>query len=115
MAKKRHDGTRHLLLAGAADSDDRLLDPQRRVLENGQPDQSRRRDGCASRRPQDLSGANILHVNRLFEGDVPAALAWLRTPKKALGQQSPWTYTRSELGAREVLDLIGRLEYGVFT
>ena len=51
----------------------------------------------------------------LFEGDVPAALAWLRTPKKALGQQSPWTYARSELGAREVLDLIGRLEYGVFT
>ncbi len=51
----------------------------------------------------------------LFEGDVPAALAWLRTPKKALGQQSPLTYARTELGAREVLDLIGRLEYGVFT
>ncbi len=51
----------------------------------------------------------------LFEGDVPAALAWLRAPKKTLGQQSPWTFARSELGAREVLDLIGRLEYGVFT
>jgi putative toxin-antitoxin system antitoxin component (TIGR02293 family) len=51
----------------------------------------------------------------LFEGDVPAALAWLRAPKKALSQQSPWTFARSELGAREVLDLIGRLEYGVFT
>ncbi len=51
----------------------------------------------------------------LFEGDVPAALTWLRAPKKALSQQSPWTYARSELGAREVLDLIGRLEYGVFT
>ena len=51
----------------------------------------------------------------LFEGDLPAALAWLRTPKKALRQQSPLTYARSELGAREVLDLIGRLEYGVFT
>ena len=51
----------------------------------------------------------------LFEGDVPAALAWLRTPRKALGQKSPWSYARSELGAREVLDLIGRLEYGVFT
>jgi putative toxin-antitoxin system antitoxin component (TIGR02293 family) len=51
----------------------------------------------------------------LFEGDVPAALAWLGTPKKALGRQSPWTYARSELGSQEVLDLIGRLEYGVFT
>jgi putative toxin-antitoxin system antitoxin component (TIGR02293 family) len=51
----------------------------------------------------------------LFEGDVPAALAWLRSPKKALRHQSPLSYARSELGAREVLDLIGRLEYGVFT
>ena len=50
----------------------------------------------------------------LFEGDVRAAVAWLKSPKKALGQQTPWDYSRSELGAREVEDLIGRLEYGVF-
>ena len=50
----------------------------------------------------------------LFEGDVRAAVAWLKSPKKALGQQTPLEYSRSELGAREVEDLIGRLEYGVF-
>jgi putative toxin-antitoxin system antitoxin component (TIGR02293 family) len=50
----------------------------------------------------------------LFEGDVPAAVAWLKSPKRALGQETPLDYSRSELGAREVEDLIGRLEHGVF-
>lgn len=50
----------------------------------------------------------------LFEGDVATAVAWLRSPKTALGHSSPLDYTRSELGAREVEDLIGRLEHGVF-
>ena len=50
----------------------------------------------------------------LFEGDVPTAVAWLRSPKAALGHQTPLDYTRSEVGAREVEDLIGRLEHGVF-
>ncbi len=50
----------------------------------------------------------------LFEGDVRAAVTWLKSPKKALGQKTPLDYLRSELGAREVEDLIGRLEHGVF-
>jgi putative toxin-antitoxin system antitoxin component (TIGR02293 family) len=50
----------------------------------------------------------------LFAGDIAAAVAWLRSPKAALGHASPLDYTRSELGAREVEDLIGRLEHGVF-
>ena len=51
----------------------------------------------------------------LFEGDVRRAVAWLVNPKKALGNQSPLEYSRTELGAREVEDLIGRLEHGVFS
>jgi putative toxin-antitoxin system antitoxin component (TIGR02293 family) len=51
----------------------------------------------------------------LFEGDVAAAANWLTTPKKALNQQPPLMYARTEFGAREVEDLIGRLEYGVFS
>jgi putative toxin-antitoxin system antitoxin component (TIGR02293 family) len=50
----------------------------------------------------------------LFEGDVPSAVAWLKSPKAALEHRTPLDYTRSELGAREVEDLIGRLEHGVF-
>jgi putative toxin-antitoxin system antitoxin component (TIGR02293 family) len=51
----------------------------------------------------------------LFEGDLEAAVGWLTSPKKALGQQQPLLYARTELGAREVENLLGRLEYGVFS
>lgn len=51
----------------------------------------------------------------LFEGDVDAALNWLTTPSRALADNTPWEYSRFELGARDVQDLIGRMEHGVFT
>jgi putative toxin-antitoxin system antitoxin component (TIGR02293 family) len=51
----------------------------------------------------------------LFEGDANAARRWLVTPRGALDGQAPLDYARSEIGAREVEDLIGRLEDGVFT
>jgi putative toxin-antitoxin system antitoxin component (TIGR02293 family) len=54
-------------------------------------------------------------ATELFEGDTVAAVKWLTTPKKALGNFSPLTYCRTELGAREVENLIGRLEHGVFS
>jgi putative toxin-antitoxin system antitoxin component (TIGR02293 family) len=50
----------------------------------------------------------------LFEGNVDAAVAWLRRPKRALGDKSPLIYSRTEVGARQVEDLIGALEQGVF-
>ena len=50
----------------------------------------------------------------LYEGDVKAAVAWLRSPKRALSYNPPLTYARTEIGARQVEDLIGRLEQGVF-
>ena len=52
---------------------------------------------------------------KLFEGDVAGAVAWLTGPRKALGHQTPLAYSRTELGAREVENLIGRLENGVFS
>ena len=51
----------------------------------------------------------------LFEGDASAAVSWLMAPRSALGNQSPLTYSRTEVGAREVENLIGRLEQGVFS
>ena len=51
---------------------------------------------------------------RLFEGNVAAAVVWLKRPDRALGDNSPWTYLQTEIGAREVEDLIGQLEHGVF-
>jgi len=51
----------------------------------------------------------------LFEGDVAAAVKWLTTPRKALGDRAPLAYARTEPGAREVENLIGRLEHGIFS
>jgi putative toxin-antitoxin system antitoxin component (TIGR02293 family) len=51
---------------------------------------------------------------RLFEGDVPAAVSWLSRPRREFDNQSALSFSRSELGAREVEGLIGRLEHGVF-
>jgi putative toxin-antitoxin system antitoxin component (TIGR02293 family) len=51
----------------------------------------------------------------LFDGDRAGALTWLSAPKKELEQHTPLEYTRTEVGAREVENLIGRLEHGVFS
>jgi len=51
----------------------------------------------------------------LLEGDVAGAVTWLTSPRRALGYQTPLAYSRTELGAREVENLIGRLEHGVFS
>jgi putative toxin-antitoxin system antitoxin component (TIGR02293 family) len=49
----------------------------------------------------------------LFEGDEEAARRWLTGPQPALGGSTPWEYAASEIGAREVENLIGRLEHGI--
>ncbi|HEY8667415.1 MAG TPA: antitoxin Xre/MbcA/ParS toxin-binding domain-containing protein [Tepidisphaeraceae bacterium] len=51
----------------------------------------------------------------LFEGDADGARRWLTKPSKELDDQAPLDFARTEIGAREVEDLIGRLEHGVFT
>jgi putative toxin-antitoxin system antitoxin component (TIGR02293 family) len=51
----------------------------------------------------------------LFEGDAAAARAWLSSAQQALGGAVPLAVAKTELGAREVEQLIGRLEHGVFS
>lgn len=48
-------------------------------------------------------------------GDAETARHWFKTPKQALGGRSPLEYADTEPGAREVEDLLGRLEHGVFS
>jgi putative toxin-antitoxin system antitoxin component (TIGR02293 family) len=52
---------------------------------------------------------------RMFDGEVGPAVQWLTTPKKYLQNEAPLRYARTELGAREVENLLGRLEHGVFS
>jgi putative toxin-antitoxin system antitoxin component (TIGR02293 family) len=67
-------------------------------------------------------GDRVLRFARLFrlavglyDGDENAARTWLTTPARALDGQTPLDFADTEAGAREVEDLIGRLEHGVYT
>jgi putative toxin-antitoxin system antitoxin component (TIGR02293 family) len=51
----------------------------------------------------------------LFEGDAAAARRWVLQKQKALWDKKPLDLLATELGAREVEALIGRLEHGVFS
>ena len=51
----------------------------------------------------------------LFEGDTAEARRWLQSPQRGLGGETPLDFASTEVGAREVEHLIGRLEHGVFT
>lgn len=51
----------------------------------------------------------------LHDGDEEAARDWLSKPARALDGEVPLDYADTEAGAREVENLIGRLEHGVYT
>jgi putative toxin-antitoxin system antitoxin component (TIGR02293 family) len=48
-------------------------------------------------------------------GDVAAMRRWLRGPNRALGGQTPLSLLDTEQGAQVVLDVLGRLEHGVYS
>ena len=43
------------------------------------------------------------------------ARQWLTSPQFGLGGATPLAYAETEVGAREVEDLLGRIEYGVYS
>jgi putative toxin-antitoxin system antitoxin component (TIGR02293 family) len=43
------------------------------------------------------------------------ARRWLTSPQAGLGGAVPLDYAETEIGAREVEDLLGRIEYGVYS
>jgi len=51
----------------------------------------------------------------LMDGDEDAMREWMLTPQEILGDESPLEHAITELGARDVEDLIGRLKHGVFS
>lgn len=63
-----------------------------------------------------LRAARVLgRTIELFEGDRDSAVEWLQTPVPALGGATPLSIARTDFGAREVENLIGRLEHGVYS
>ena len=52
------------------------------------------------------------HAFAVFGGEERAA-AWLTRPNRALGGESPLHLLDTDLGARQVEDVLGRIEHGV--
>jgi putative toxin-antitoxin system antitoxin component (TIGR02293 family) len=99
-----HTGTHPLEIASVLSISERTL-ARRRAIGRFASDESER----------------LLRLSRIFElavelfhGDIRTAATWLRTPRKALGDNAPFEYSATELGAREVETLIGQLVHGIF-
>lgn len=59
--------------------------------------------------------ARILgHAISIFENEEMAR-QWLNSPQPALGGEVPLDFAETEIGAREVEHLLGRIDYGVYT
>jgi putative toxin-antitoxin system antitoxin component (TIGR02293 family) len=48
-------------------------------------------------------------------GDPDKAAKWLQTPNRALGGEVPINQVDTDLGAREVENVLGRIAYGVYS
>jgi putative toxin-antitoxin system antitoxin component (TIGR02293 family) len=57
----------------------------------------------------------VARAIELFEGDRGAARTWLTTHLRALGDHTPLDFAKTDVGAIEVENLIGRLEHGIPT
>jgi len=79
-----------------------------------------RRKGDASRLPPAVSDRVVRYARllgqafKVFE-DLESAKQWLNAPQVGLGGAIPLEYARTEIGAREVENLLGRIEYGVYS
>ena len=63
----------------------------------------------------------VMRFSRLLEhaadvfGNVERGRAWLKFPQYGLGGVVPLEYAKTEVGAREVDNLLGRIDYGVYS
>ena len=88
-------------LAGALDLSPRSL-------------QRRRRSGRLARYESDrlYRLARIVALANEFLGDHERAIRWLKRPNRALGGIAPVAALDTELGARQVENVLGRIAYG---
>jgi len=51
----------------------------------------------------------------LYGGNSDLARSWMKRPNRAFGEVSPFEMAKTDVGAREVENLIGRIEHGVIS
>ncbi len=75
----------------------------------------------AERRLSPEESERVMRFSRIVEyatnlfGTVDRARQWLKFPQFGLGGAVPLEFARTELGAREVEDLLGRIDYSVYS
>lgn len=76
--------------------------------------QRRRQTGRLARYESDrlYRLARIVALAKQYIGDEEAATRWLKRPNRALGGQIPLELVDTELGARAVENVLGRIAYG---
>lgn len=57
----------------------------------------------------------VAMAHDLMQGDRANARRWLQEPHELIERESPLERASTEVGAREVEELIGRLRHGVFS
>ena len=63
----------------------------------------------------------VLRLAKLYErakevfGADDSVKRWFHSPAKGLAGKTPFEFADTEPGAQEVLDLLGRIEYGAFS
>ena len=76
--------------------------------------QRRRRSGRLARYESDrlYRLARIVAIANEYLGDHQRAMIWLKRPNRALGGLAPIEAVDTELGARQVENILGRIAYG---
>ncbi len=76
--------------------------------------QRRRREGRLARYESDrlYRLARIVALAKFYVGDSSKATRWLRRPNRALGGSTPLDLVDTEIGARTVENVLGRIAYG---
>ncbi len=54
----------------------------------------------------------LAHANRVFE-DPEESADWIHAPNTALGKQQPLTLLDTDIGVRQVDEVLGRIEHGI--
>lgn len=76
--------------------------------------QRRRRSGRLARYESDrlYRLARLMAIANEYLGDKERAIRWFKRPNRALGGIAPVTAIDTELGARQVENILGRIAYG---
>jgi putative toxin-antitoxin system antitoxin component (TIGR02293 family) len=76
--------------------------------------QRRRHEGRLARYESDrlYRLARIIALAKMYIGDPDTAMRWLRRPNRTLGGNTPLEVIDTELGARAVENVLGRIAYG---